>query len=219
VFSNVTKDGAKFTAGYSAMVWYADDGKTAALVQLAGATDLGQRETKRPDLIGKVARMDGTKFVVDVPPAERGGKPTRYIFSGDKTTVTFRNVGLNAAKIAPGMQVQVWLSESKDTAAKAVFIGTVPERWTTVTGKVVAVAKDSNSFTVEQPAKARGEEPKRTEITLTAKTKQVFFGVGPGGAKITEGMTAQARLLDGSPGTASLVVFGKSGERPRGGGE
>jgi hypothetical protein len=39
--------------------------------------------------------------------------------------------------------------------------------------------------------------------------------VGPGEAKPAEGMTATARLLDGSTDTASTVTFAKPGEGRR----
>ena len=42
-----------------------------------------------------------------------------------------------------------------------------------VAGKVVAVGKDGNSYSVELPPTARGEEAKRVEIKITAKTKQL----------------------------------------------
>jgi RNA polymerase sigma factor (sigma-70 family) len=218
-FSNVGKGEAKMTVGQPATVWYADDGKTAAKVQLIGSGEPGRREDKRPDLMGKVMRADdnGSKFVVEVPPANRGDEPTRVTITvAEKGVVLFNNVPADGAKAAPDMQVMVWLADnSKDTAAKVVFVGTVPERWTVLTGKVVAVSKDGKSFTVEEPSKVRGEEPKRTEVKLTDKSKVAFFGVGPGEAKVTEGMVAQVRLLDGSSDTASQAMFYKPGERGR----
>jgi RNA polymerase sigma factor (sigma-70 family) len=221
VFSNVEKDGAKLTAGYTASVWYADDGKTAAKVQFIGSGEPGRRDEKRPDTLGKVTRIDGKAVVLETPPAERGGEPTRTTITlDDKTTVLFHNVGPDGAKIVEGQQAQVWLADgSKDKAAKVVFAGTVPERWATVAGKVVAVAKDGSSFTLEQPSGVRGEEPKRVEVKITAKTKVAFFGVGPDEAKIVGGMMAQATLLDGSTDTAAQVMFAKPGGRVPGGRE
>ena len=216
-FSNVPKDGATITAGQVAQVWYAYDVRIAgnmiaAKVQFADRAEGRERDEKRPDVAGRVMRTDGKTVVIEVA-AGRGEEPTRTTVTiGDKTTAVFNNVPLDGAKAAPGMQVQVWLADgSKDAAAKVFFQGTVPERWPTVTGKVVAVAKDGNSFTVEGPVTVRGEEPKRTEVKLTAKTKLAFFGVGPDGAKVAEGLMAQARLLDGSADTAEQVTFAKAG--------
>lgn len=215
VFSNVEKDGARITAGYQASVWYADDGKTAAKVQFTGSSEPARRDEKRPEMMGKVTEViEGKSLVLEAQPTGRGEEPKKVTITlTDKTTVVFNNVPLDGAKITPGMQAGVWLADgSKDTAAKVLFIGATPERWTMVTGKVIAVAKDGKSFSVEGVTK-RGEEPKRVEVKLTDKTQLSFFGVGPGEAKITEGMVAQVRLLDGSTDTAGQVIFSKAGER------
>src|SRR5206468_12832192 len=137
------KDGAKSTEGYAGDVWYADDGKTAALVQLRGTAEQARRDEKRPTASGKVMRTDGKKLVVEVP-AGRGEEPTRVTYViGEKTTVIYHNVPADGTKPAPGMQVQVWMEDgANETATKVYLFGTVPERWQTVQGKVVAVAKD-----------------------------------------------------------------------------
>ncbi len=218
-FSNVAKDGAKLTVGHAAQVTFADDGKTAGTVQFMDRAEPGRRDEKRPDAAGKVMRAsdDGKTVVLEVPPTERGGEAKRMTVTiGDKATTAFHNVPVDGAKIAPGLFAQVWLADGeKEAAAKVSFTGTVPERWTTVSGKVVAVAKDGSSITVEQPATERGGEAKRTEIKLTAKTKVAYFGVGTGEAKPAEGLNAHARLLDGSTDTAAQVTFSKAGERGR----
>jgi hypothetical protein len=87
--------------------------------------------------------------------------------------------------------------------------GNVPERWTTVSGKVVGVSADGTTITLEHPSNARGEEPKRIEIKITVQTRLSFSNVGPDGAKPTEGYTAQIRLLDGSKDTATQATFTK----------
>jgi hypothetical protein len=61
----------------------------------------------------------------------------------------------------------------------------------------------------------RGEEPKRIEVKLTAKSKLMFSGVGPGEAKVTEGLVANVRLVEGSSDTVSQVQFSKLGDRGR----
>jgi RNA polymerase sigma factor (sigma-70 family) len=214
-FSSVGPDGARIVSGQYAQVWFTDDGKTAGKVTFSGTAEARARDEKAADATGTVVRADGKMFAIHVPAAERGAEPTRMTFElTDKTGVSFHNVPLDGAKLAPDLQAQVWLAAgSKTDAAKVRFTGTVPERWTVLTGKVVAVAKDGSSVTLETPAAARGEEPKRTAIKLTAKTGQSFFGVGPGEAKLAEGLIAHARLLDGSADTAAQVSFFKGGER------
>jgi RNA polymerase sigma factor (sigma-70 family) len=223
-FSNVAAGEAKITAGQTAQVRYADDvrvagNRIAGKVHFIGHADPGRRDVKQPDAVGKVVAVaDGGKAItVEVPSVVRGEEPTRTeVKIGDKTTVVYYNVVADGAKLAEGMEAQVWLSDTvKGTAAKLYLTGTVPERWTTLNGKVVAVAKDGSSFTMEQPPAARGEEPTRTEIKLTAQTKVAFFGVGPGEAKPAEGLQAQVQLLDGSKDTAANVTFSKPGDRGR----
>lgn len=210
-FSNVARGEAKLTVGQFAVVWYSDDGKTAGKVQLAGTGEAREREEKRPDIVGQVFRAapDAKSFVVEVPPTERGAEPKRLVFkTDDKSTVTFHNVPVDGAKLAPGFHAQLWLVEgSKVDVAKVRFTGTVPDRWATVNGKVVAVAKDGKSFTVETPPAVRGEEGKRAEIKVTAATRLTFFNVGPDEAKLAEGLTVQVRLLDGPADTASRVTL------------
>ncbi len=219
-FSNVAKDGAKLANGQRITVWYADDGKNAGKVQVYGAGEPGRRDEKRPDAAGKVVRAaaDGSTLVIEIPPTERGGEATRMTVKiGDKATTVFNNVPTDGAKIAAGLVAQVWLlAGEKEAAAKVVFTGTVPERWTTIAGKVVAVAKDGSSITVEGQAKVRGEEAKRVEVKLTAKTKVAYFGVGAGEAKPAEGLMASIRFLDGSADTAAHVTFTKGAVVGRG---
>jgi RNA polymerase sigma factor (sigma-70 family) len=217
VFSNVGKDEAKITAGYTASVWLGEDGKTATKVQFTGTGEPGRRDEKRPDTMGKVTKTDGKTLVIEAP-AGRGEEPTKTTITlDDKTTMLFNNVPADGAKIVPDMQAHVWLTEgSKDTAAKVIFVGTVPERWATVSGKVADVLETDMAgmmIVIEQPLAARGEEPKRTKIKLTDKTRVVFFGVGPGEAKPAVGMDVVVRLLDGSTDTAAQATFGKAAER------
>jgi RNA polymerase sigma factor (sigma-70 family) len=216
-FTNITKGEAKMAVGQTATVWYADDGKTAGKVQLAGSAEPFRRDEKRPDFVGLVTRAtdDGSKFVMSGWSAQRGGETKLLTITlAEKATVLFHNVPADGTKVAPDMRVSVWLAEnSMDTAVKVSVTGSVPERWAMISGKVVAVAKDGKSFTVEVPPSKRGEEAKRTEVKLTDKTKLAFNSVGPGEAKVTEGLMAHVRLLDGSNDTAGQALFYKPGER------
>lgn len=66
-----------------------------------------------------------------------------------------------------------------------------PANAATLRGRIVAVAEDGKSITVEVPSVNRGEGPVKREIKLTDKTELKFFGVGPGGAKLAEGLLVQ----------------------------
>ena len=221
VFSNVAGGQAKITDGYRAAVVLADDGKTAAKVQLTGmAGDVGRRdrEEKRPDLNGKVAVVapNARQITVESLAGGRGEEPTRKeITIGDKTSVVYNNVQADGTKPTEGYHVQIWFAEgSKDTAAKVVFSGNVPERWISLSGKVIEVAaigKEGMTIEIEQPAQARGDEPKRTKIKIPATAKVSYSGVGPNEAKPTVGFDVQIRLKDDSNDTATQVTFQKPG--------
>ena len=216
-FSNIARGKAKLTPSHYSTVWYADDGRTAGKVFFDGRLDPGGREGKLPDVAGTVMRVtDDKDIVVEVPPKPPAEAPTRVaVHLNDKTTEVFRDVPLDGAKAAPGMQAQVWLADgSKDTAAKVTFTGSTPERWAIVTGKIVSVAKNGKSFTVESPPAKRGDRAKRTEVKLASVTKVTFNGVGPGEAKVTEGLNVYARMLDDYPDTAAGVSFTKDGWLP-----
>jgi RNA polymerase sigma factor (sigma-70 family) len=211
-FSNVGPDGAKLTSGLGMQVWYTDDGKTAAVVKFIGTAVEGRRDRPEPDKRGKVVGVtdEGRALLVEVP-GGRGEEPTKFnVKLTDKTSVVFNGVSLDGAKPAEGQYAHVWYAEgSKDTAAMLVLAAPAPERWKTLVGKVVAVSKDGSSFTLEQPATVRGEEPTRTEIKLSPKAKVAYYGVRQGEAKLTEGLLADVALLDGSKNVGAQVAFRK----------
>src|SRR5262249_41377210 len=135
---------------------------------------------------------------------------------GDKVTVVYFNVGPEGTKIVEGMQAQMWTAEGSKEIGLVVVAGTVKERGTTVEGKVVAVSKDGKTVTLEQRPTARGEDAPKIDVKITDKTRVAYNGVGPDGARPTEGYYAQVRLEEGSKDKAAQVMFGKpGGERGR----
>ena len=92
----------------------------------------------------------------------------------------------------------------------------VPERWVTISGKVVCVCADGTTITLEQPSAAHGEETKRVEIKLTSTTKATNSNVGPDRAKPTDGYMVHVELFDGSKDTATHAMFeNRAGGRGR----
>jgi len=217
LYSSVAKDGAKLTADYRALVWLEDGpkGSIAGSVHLSGNEQLEGRGGPAPDAVGKVVAVadDGKSITLEQGSQNRGEEPKRIdIKLGDKTAAVYQNVGSDGTRIVPGLQARIWLEDgSKDRAGKALFTGLPKERWTVVAGKVVAVGKDGKTFTLEQPSQARGEEPKRIDVTLTDKTRTAYSGVGPDGAKPTEGYHVQVSLEDDSKDRAVAVMFAAPG--------
>lgn len=111
------------------------------------------------------------------------------------------------------------LVAEKDALLPDAFVAAFGERERPRTppalnGKVVAVAKDGKSFTVETPAMARGDEPARQEFKIDDKTTLTFSGVGPDGAKLAEGFRALVWLVEGSKDVAANVtLMGTAGPR------
>ena len=214
-FHGVGKGGAKMTEGYMAAVSLEDGSKdTAALVDFYGAEPARRRDEKGPDVTGRAvaAAKDGSAVTVEVPSRKRGDDTETIEIKLTGTAIGFHNVVLGGAQIEAGQRVQIWLADgSKDTAGRAAFSSVIPDRYTIVVGKVVAVARDGGSVTLEQPSRDRGEEAKRVEVKITVNTQISFGEIGPNEARIVEGLMARARLVDGSADTAAQIGFGKQG--------
>lgn len=220
VFDGVATGEAKITDGYHAQISLADDGKTAHYVEFFGMVrEVGQpQDAKRPEITGKVAAVsaDGKTLTIEsVDGRNVEPKNRQEIIINDKTAMFYNKVGLDGAKPTKGYSIWVWLAEgSKDTAAKIGFTGATPqEPGTVITGKVVEVSgagKEGITISIEQPAKAKGEEPKRTKVKIPAAVKFTFNGVGPDEAKPTVGYYVTVRLRDGSTDTATKVMFSKA---------
>jgi RNA polymerase sigma factor (sigma-70 family) len=212
-YSYIARDGAKPTAGYHAEVYLERDSKEKAFaVHFFGDVERPQRGVPeaRPDAVGRVLTVtpDAKVIVVEVQ-GGRGEEATQHRFKlDDSTRLVFLTVGPDGAKPTVGQRATIWLAEgSKDTAARISFQGAVKEREELVVGKVVAVAPGGKGVTLEIRPQGREEAP-RKEIKFNDKTEIVFHGVGPGGAKPTEGQLAQVWLEEGSKDTAARVLFG-----------
>jgi hypothetical protein len=217
-FHNVGLKGARVVEGLEVQVWYEEGSKDRPeVVSFFGTENVGKRGVE-PGASGRVVGMskDGKTLTLEVQ--ERGRREAGKkidIKLGAKTALSFHNVPLGGAKVAEGLVATVWLEEgSKDTAGSVRFVGTVPERGQLVAGRVVGVSKDGKTITLEQPARARGEEPKKVEVKIGAKTRVVYYGVGPGGAKPSEGYGAQARVEEGTTIEVRFIKPG-SGDRRR----
>ena len=204
-YSGVAKGGTTPTEGYAAGVWFVKGSKdTADSIHFSAGKgpERGARNARKPDSAGSVVAVskDGKTVSLTVGAKERGGEVQKVDYKiDDKTQIHFNNIGPNGDKIAEGYNAVVWLADgSKDTAGMLIVNAPKKDRHTTVHGKVVAISKDGKSFTIEAPSKARGEEPKKMDITLSATTRIVYMGVGLDGARLTEGYTVEVTLEDGS---------------------
>lgn len=222
LYSFVTGGATKPTEGYDAEVWL-ERGSTdmAERINFGGSEPRPPRVVveNEPQPVGRVvaAAADGKSFTVEAAPKARGEGPSKVeIKIDDKTKVVYRNVGADGAKPVEGHQVRVWLVDgSKDTAFKVEFFGPEPKsRHNIIQGRVAGIAADGKGISVEGRPDGRGEVAKKVDIKLTDKTNVIYHGVGPGGAKLTEGYFVQVYLEDGSTDTAAQVgLAGSLGRR------
>ncbi len=216
-FSGVGPGGARLAEDYEAQVWLDDDSRdTAAAVTFLGPER--SRPRQRPDLGGTVRAVarDGRTVTLELP-ARRGEEPaTTTVRTTGRTSLVFEDVGPNGARLATGLQVRVWLADhSRDTATHLHVIGPVKETGTMVAGRVVTVAADGRTITLELPGRGRGEGSQQISITLTDRTRIVYSGVGQDGARPTAGYAARVRLKEGSRGAAARVWFSRPGDGRR----
>jgi hypothetical protein len=218
-YSYIARGGTKPAEGYTADVWLEEGSQTAAeRVNFGGNEERPARGVvePEPDSTGRVvaAAADGKTFSVAVPSRTRGEEPAKRDFKiDDKTQLVYLSVGMGGDRPSEGYAFRLWLAPgSKDTAARVVFQGVPKERYTTLYGKVVGVAADGRGVTLETRPTGR-EEPPKHEVKFTDKTRVVYQGVGPDGAKLTAGHFAQVELEDGSSDTARQVLFTVPGGR------
>jgi RNA polymerase sigma factor (sigma-70 family) len=216
-FFNVPRDGARPKVGYEARVWLEDNSRdTARAVRFVGNAEGKPPEGKgQPaDRSGRIVGLSGNGKVltVELPPV-KGEEPAKVeIKLTDRTKESYHGVTADGAKPVQGYQVQVWLAEgSQDTAARVRFFRPDPRK--SVDARVQAVSADGSRLTVESVSQGKGGESTRQEIKITAKTRLVFFNVGPGGAKLTEGYHVRGWLVEGSEDTAEELMLSRS-EKP-----
>ena len=216
-FSNVPRDGARSKVGYEARVWLEDNSRdTAKAVRFVGNAEGKPPEGKGPlaDRSGRIVGLSGNGKVltVELPPV-KGEEPAKVeIKLTDTTKESYHGVTADGAKPVRGYQVQVWLAEgSQDTAARVRFFRPDPRK--SVDGRVQVVSADGSRLTVETVDRGKGGEATTQEIKVTAKTQLVFFNVGPGGAKLTEGYHVRGWLVEGSEDTAEELMLSRS-EKP-----
>jgi hypothetical protein len=214
-YDGVGANGARPTAGYHARVsLQPGSNDTAARVRFAvvDASRWG-----RSFLSGKVVGVspDGKKVTLEMP-AGRGLEAQRTDVSlSEQTKVSYAYVAKDAARPTEGYQADVWLNEGSPDAARVHFVDVTREAAQMVGGKVLALATDGSSMTLEVPARVRGEGPSKQDIKLPGTAEATYHGVGPDGARPTEGYHARVWLQEGSTDTASKVMFLKATERGR----
>jgi RNA polymerase sigma factor (sigma-70 family) len=160
---------------------------------------------------GKVIDVakDGKGFTIEIPSRDEEAKKL-FIKVNDKTSIIYVGVGPNGAKPTEGYRATVKLAEnSADVAAGVTFHGPEGARHhdADLIGKLVSVAKDGKSITMEGAAPTkRDEEPKKIEVQFNDKTQLLFSGVTKGGAKLAEGCKVRVHLLHGAKENVAAIA-------------
>jgi RNA polymerase sigma factor (sigma-70 family) len=213
VFSGVNKGKAKLTEGYLASIALVPGSKDTADAVHVRPGQQGERGVnRRPDVVGSifVVSKDGKTLNVTVAGTERGTGDKKMDFKlDDNTQIQFNNVGLDGDKFAENYRVMIWLAAgSKDSVAKLFVNAPEEPRHTILRGKVTSIAKDTKSFTLELPGRDRERKPLMKTVSIGDNTRVIYSGVGPDGARLTEGYMAEVTLDEGSPTMARQVLLG-----------
>jgi RNA polymerase sigma factor (sigma-70 family) len=212
-YHHVSAKGARPTVGYFAQVRLSAGGKgEAAGVAFHGSEDALRRG---PDVTGRVAAVakDGKGLTLELTRAGRRGETREAkkveIAFNDKTVVLFTAVGRDGAKLTEGYDAAVWLEGGPGgkTAGSVRLSGKGERlrRQADLAGEVVAVAEGGKALTLLAQPQTRGEEPKKVEVKVGAKTGVFFQNVAAGGAKLAPGLRAQVWLAEGSKDSAAVV--------------
>jgi hypothetical protein len=180
-------------------------------------------QERRPDVSGRVTNVsaDGHSLTISMPPRPGpDGQPPARDARGEQTTVNvsdrtqmlFFGVGDGEAKPAPGLMAMVWLDPgSRDQAARVRFMRREGDERPDVQGRIVSVAPDGHSITVEtrDPDRPAG----RTELRLAPYTQALYYGVDRDAAKPTPDYLVVAWYEKGSKDTAARIRFMKGDGR------
>ncbi len=184
--------------------------------QNAGKKDRDQPE-KKPDLSGQITAVadGGRRITLELPPAVKGD-PAKAIDVKltDRTKVAYFGVDAQGETPTVGYVALVWLVEGSEDTAAGVRLGrkdAQPQKGPDLAGKIIAVTDDLKRITLELDPKNKGDEPKKTDIKLTDKTKFSYFGVEL--RLPTVGYLAQVWLAENSTDTAAGIRLGlKNGQ-------
>jgi RNA polymerase sigma factor (sigma-70 family) len=215
-YDRVGLNGAKPTEGYHADVTLQPgSADTAARVHFTAAD--AARDSRAYVALVKAVSADGKTITLELPPGRGEQEPRKTdIKLTDQSKLTYSYVAKDGAKPTAGYQAEVWVEgRGSDTAVKVHFVDPAREKESMLGGKVIGLAKDGNGFTLEVPPQVRGGDSRKADVKITPTTEITFHGVGPDGAKLTEGYGARVWLLEGSPDTAVRVMVYKSTGRRR----
>lgn len=105
-------------------------------------------------------------------------------------------------------QVEVQESDQKVKVSAGESRVFAQEKVPTFAGKIVDIGGDGKRLTLEGKRPKPGVPPPRREVSLTADTKQTYYGVARGDDRPTVGAWVLVTLDKSSPETAAAIEFG-----------
>src|SRR5262249_25330472 len=176
----------------------------------AAAQDKGGKEFNRPQLSGKVVRVDKDNKALTLEILSKPEGIRKVVIKiTDKTQLVFSHVGPKEAKLTEGYTAQLWLEkDSKDVATRVQLSGRRNVLGSVLNEKitqpqlalpVVAVTADGKGITLEN---RKGETGVKFVIRFTEKTRILFANVARDGARPKVGYWGRVWLEDNSRDTA-----------------
>jgi len=179
-----------------------------------------QPQEKRADLMGRVTAVspDGHSLTLAMsprpgpdgqPPARDARTEQTVVILTDKTKLLFFGVGEGQAQPIAGQMAMVWLEEgSKDQAARVRFMKREGEDRPDVQGRIIAVADNGKTITVE--TKDRDQVTGKVDLHIAPYTQSLYFGVDQDGAKPTADYLVIAWFEKGSKDVPARIRFMKN---------
>jgi hypothetical protein len=207
-FNRVKAGQAKVEQGYYAEIWLDETRENAAIARLTAPDPTYKKIVLATphDLAGEIVAVAGDQksFTIEIPSREKGVAAERKEVRVEaETRVVYVGVPPDGAGLKEGQRAEVWFE------ARTICIDGNPKpKPADLVGRVVAVGEEGKTITVGLKAKAKGEEPARREIDISA-ARVMFRNVRPGEAKPAVGDEAQLWLDADRPTAAARVAFAR----------
>ncbi|HUE73929.1 MAG TPA: FecR family protein [Pirellulaceae bacterium] len=167
--------------------------------------------TSAPDLVGKVISVSDDLDSIQIQMKKTREHPQHVVAVTLRDDTEFAWVNVPADRQTPslGYKVSVWLNDDRSGAAAVRF--SVEEgsgRPPSLTGRVVDVALDGRSITLELPRHTKSENPPVTRlVNLNEQTDAQYFFVRYDGEVPTVGYNATVWLQTDSADVARVIHY------------
>jgi ferric-dicitrate binding protein FerR (iron transport regulator) len=158
---------------------------------------------KKPSFAGRVVRIseDGRRLTLERKPPKPGASPEqREVQLTDRTHLAYYGVGKTGVQPRVGYTAMAWLDREAPEQALSIEFGSKEPQ---LSGQVVTVSKDGQSFTLDIYRKH--DTPLRQSVTLSDRTR-LSYQVESGDKRPTPGYRADV-WLEGETDAAIDIRF------------